>query len=709
MLAPKVVGIGQLMFDHIFLKDNRGIVYVCSRGGGTVSNVLANLTRFGIESALIGNSGTATVYGDLAKEELNDLGIDTQLTERDTRKNNLLIFQLSDNSSDTEKHRFFQRCLICGCPPSKSETYQREDYRKRLEMVNWEDVKFVFTDKLTNPRKEVIDKAKSVNSSIVSIIDIGYIGHLRYSATDYILQNLQNVDVLFINQNVFSFLNSRLSKLDGLTANFFQMADELKLILVTKGPEGLDMIVKDNETTHAVAIAPAENPITCSAGAGDALVANFIRQLLCDTASPKDLLQNAEYLKYNLNKSTRSLSAVLGKLGARGHLDIRKKGATPVTQFEGMGLADIQKQVQEEIFCPFCFRQNVLKSDIKLEAPIEKIVGTLPYRILNIFERQDVIDKCRHVLSDGQTYAVIGTGGSRSAAKFISQLITTAAKKASYYMYPYDYYRSMGHLTDWLIVTSYSGNTYDCGLAIRKAKELGVKRIALVTSHSKPKLAQLLENQNGPEGDVILSYGNGALGLEKGFLSFAGSVLPSILFSLGYGDLNIDRRSLQTLFASAIGEKFDGLEKFSEAIKKYGGFELLGGANAWPAMIDLESKIVEGGICAVQTHESKDFSHGRFMLSMKRPFIHRPKLLLQVGNDDYEDLLFSMLQHKSRSTPIIRIVSHSNDILGGLELLIRVQYFIFRLSKALYGRQKDITKPTSVPHEGLKLYRWKLG
>ena len=33
----------------------------------------------------------------------------------------------------------------------------------------------------------------------------------------------------------------------------------------------------------------------------------------------------------------------------------------------------------------------------------------------------------------------------------------------------------------------------------------------------------------------------------------------------------------------------------------------------WPALIDLESKIVEGGICTIELSELKNYTHGRYI------------------------------------------------------------------------------------------------
>lgn len=473
----------------------------------------------------------------------------------------------------------------------------------------------------------------------------------------------------------------------------------------------MDIFIKNGSNylekhIDAIAIDPK-----CTSGAGDALLSFFIYYFLESKINSNLFYSNTDAIDGLLKKSSNQLEKVLTSSGARGHLPLGELNL-PTKQFVNMNIDEIRKKVVEieKECCPFCFSKltEANQRNVNNSSPrnIDKVIDILSYRGFGAIFSLDTLGKCRQVLCEGQTYSVVGTGGSRSPALYISQIIAADLGKFANFIYPYDYYKGLGPKSDWLIILSYSGSTNDCGLAIQKAIEIGVKRIALITSKRKPKLMNLLRNTNLPNGDIVIDYENRALGNEKGFLSFAGVIVPSILFATS-SNFRLDEMDIRNIFERASSQKYQDFDLFINRLSIHKTVELIGGAFALPALYDLESKFIEGGMCSVQIHESKDFSHGRFMYSLKKPGLDVPKVLLQVGNDKYEQALFNQIQKRGRNTPVICIETEEEGIKGGFELLLKVQYFIYTVSKALYGENKDITKPASIPSEGLKLYRWK--
>src|SRR5262249_43932998 len=155
---------------------------------------------------------------------------------------------------------------------------------------------------------------------------------------------------------------------------------------------------------------------------------------------------------------------------------------------------------------------------------------------------------------------------------------------------PYDYWRISGS-SDCLVVVSYSGATSDCGLAIQQALRKDVPRIALVSGVSSPKLAELLR----PGRDVIVSYSDLPIPRERGFISMAGTVIPCEVWAAA-----IVKSEAMLRFAHEIelneNNGQEDIDKLACTLEQNTVVHVFGGGLAWAAMLDLESKLVEGGI-----------------------------------------------------------------------------------------------------------------
>ena len=71
----RVLGIGNLILDYYFFNDN---IYI--NGGGTVSNILVNLSSFNVETKIIGYYGN-DVVGHTSKNFIEKAGVNTSLLE----------------------------------------------------------------------------------------------------------------------------------------------------------------------------------------------------------------------------------------------------------------------------------------------------------------------------------------------------------------------------------------------------------------------------------------------------------------------------------------------------------------------------------------------------------------------------------------------------------------------------------------------------
>ena len=360
--------------------------------------------------------------------------------------------------------------------------------------------------------------------------------------------------------------------------------------------------------------------------------------------------------------------------------------------------------------CPFCYGKiprRVKNSCQKATngTSLGRILSNFAERAMYVLERHQALRKSESLLEDGGTYTVVGTGGSFPVAHFIAQVISSERGRLALPMYPYDYFRGQVPVTDCLIAVSYSGATHECRLAVEKALRIGVKRIAIVTHAEKPKIAKEIDIKD--QRIVVVSYGNNGR-RERGFLSFAGTLLPSLLFARAVIGKGMSNRWINEVFEVAKFRPVPMLGEIIEMMEASGRVDVFGGYDARPAMLDLDAKLVEAGLCGVETHESKDFSHGRFMLVLGKAGRRAPRIFLQTGNDPYEKKLLEVLSADSK-TPLLHIALEDQGTLGALALLIEVQFLIKKVGRRLQAdRSYDITKPSRIPSKGLQLYRWTL-
>ncbi|MDO9532956.1 MAG: hypothetical protein Q7O12_12610, partial [Deltaproteobacteria bacterium] len=344
----------------------------------------------------------------------------------------------------------------------------------------------------------------------------------------------------------------------------------------------------------------------------------------------------------------------------------------------------------------------------KLKTGIKRNVGPLLLkRMFFVTERLDAITKCQNLLESEGTAYVIGTGGSYPVAAFISIVLNRHGKLFSQPMHPFNYIR-IGSLSNYVIVVSYSGSTPDCGAVIRKALSMGVRNVVLLTGSGNPKLKNLLQQND----NNVISYRTPVRSAkditieppkERGFISFAGTVSPCTLWvSAVVGSVEMANLAGELNEFYNMADPIPNIAELGKLIKEKPGetVSVLGGGFAWPAMLDIESKFVEGDLGNVMLHEVKDFSHGRFM-SLLGNDNKSPIIVLGVGPwHEYEQLVLKTVE---QGRLIISIRSIFNDILGSLELLVKVQFFARWLGEYF---NKDISRPKP-PRAGIKLYKWK--
>jgi len=697
-------GLGELTYDHIFVRKQHKLIYLGSRGGGSVFNLLAN-TVFGGKKAKAFGVGGLDWFGKAAKEELEKIGVDVSevalLKGRSTR----VIFQTivpdSDNLFSTAKHSFSTSCPVC-----ESKQFGRLASLRQQDAISACDFKntvFLCFDRLTRDR---FDVAKNCfKNGIRTVLDIGRIGYLRYFPTAQIISALRTFDVVLMPGHVAQSFVKR--------AGFKDIEDICRLaprlfLFVSEGANGMAVYDTRNKNKPTVQHLSATSNVNVidDAGAGDAFLGNFLTKLQLfsdqlENCSFSDILSLAE-------SSIRELRPVLSNYGARGHIQLADNFMPPLKEtWLNVSIEEIQHDLKNDAPCPFCGNERAIVAPVsargKFKLGAKSSIAYLQKRMFFAVERKDAINQCKELLKHSGTAYVVGTGGSYPVAVFLSLIFQKFSGIFSQPLRPFDYIR-LATKSDFLIVVSYSGSTVDCSEVLLHAKKIGVSNIILLTGVLKPKMQDVLRPQ-----DSLISYGRPAIkgkipSSERGFVSIAGTITPCTLWAsavVGVEDM-VQLASELQLYRHNDLDKLT--QVLADSISKKNVIQVMGGGLAWPAMLDLESKFVEGNLGTIQLHEAKDFSHGRFISLLRSGHSNHPVLLLAVGRlHKYEDYLFQTL---SRSHPVFTLVSQHTGITGALELLVKVQFLVNMCGSKL---GIDISRPSVISPDGIKLYRWSKG
>ena len=120
----------------------------------------------------------------------------------------------------------------------------------------------------------------------------------------------------------------------------------------------------------------------------------------------------------------------------------------------------------------------------------------------------------------------------------------------------------------------------------------------------------------------------------------------------------------------------------------------------WPAALDFESKIVEGGICTVEISEMKNFTHGRYVNS----FHHREHrhFILFVTPEEAELASFMQKRFRRYFESVLPIETSEHGLTGSVELVVQALYLAGHMA---HRAGVDLANPR-YPSEARGLYGW---
>lgn len=650
----RVVSIGDLVTD--FYYKNGKLVGI--NGGMSSHNIIANITKNGIETKVYGVCGNDNA-GKIAIDSLKSLGTNVDsvkiIEEVKTR-----CFHVSYQGTDgkltfTSKKR---------CPFCNEKRWYDESKINSEEILNEIDKNDILVfDNLNTKNQEIID-----NCLNKKMLDLGQYFELENYSDLEIIDKLKNkFTIINLNERVEKYLEKRYS-LASLKEIFRLLQPEL--IIVTRGKNGADFIFKDKQITKTL-----DNPEieTDPTGAGDAFFSMFISEYI-----KNNYIIDDEFINNTFEKATKLTKKVVKEFGARGHIQ---------------KLYKIRK-INDNCTCNDF--ERVLRKQIK-RCNIN--INNLETRVINAI-KSNAYDKLKEIDFNCLNNCVfVGTGGSFAGAKFAAKVINELYGINTLSIYPRDlYYRNTRNI-DLAFLFTYSGTTNDLIIGTSKIPN---KNKYIIT---KGELQKVVTKTNIPKNNVI-SYRMGTnKGKERGFLSFEGALAPSSLFLKLYFENN-QLNNIEEFIKNCIKYWENYFDKYFKENKKVlkqflnigDTFNIFTGDYTESASNDLESKIIESGIFSAIIHEKKNFSHGRFInyehLSTKKNIYFKQKT-----TSSYEEKL---LDYIGNDFTII-VESRYDGILCEYDLLVASQYLMYYIANFL---DIDISKP-SYSEDAMKIYFYK--
>lgn len=647
----RIVSIGDLVLDYYY-KDGKllGI-----NGGMTSHNIIANLAKMGMSTAVFGCCGS-DCQGKIAIKSLEKLKVDVNnikiIENIRTRCFHVSYFDENGKLSFTSK----KRCPFCNNKKWYEESLINTDYV--LNNIKIDDI-LVFDN--LNKKNQIIIR----NSKNKKVIDLGQYFELETMTNDEIINILQNkFEIINFNERVSKYLLDKMN-----LKNDCELYNILKpnLMTITRGEKGATFIIDGDVLDFNLAI---KGNVVDSTGAGDAFVACVIKESIKNNFKYEKSLMKKWY-----EKSNKLTFKVVSKMGARGHI-------APLFKI---------KKVKDFCTCnefAYIERKKIKRCNIN--------INNLEKRIINAVNSSANTKLKEIAISSKNNCLFIGTGGSYAGAYFSAKVINILYGCSTFPLYPRDVLYRNNENIDRIFLFSYSGTTNDI---INSIKKFDRQNVYLITKGE----FQNIILKTGILKKNIFSYRTSSnKGKERGFLSFEGSVAPAAIFLKYYLDKINYKINIEDFIKKSISywnEKLKELiaENIIGILKRKNVINIFRGDFTNTASFDLESKIIESGIFNCIIHEKKNFSHGRF-INYENLNNNFSIYFKQKSTSLYENELLKYL-----GSNCLLIESDYDGILAEFDLLIASQFIIYYFGKML---DVDVSKP-SYSESAMKIYFYK--
>ncbi len=644
----RVVSIGDLVLDYYY--KNGKLIGV--NGGMSSHNIIANLTKRKISTAVYGVSGN-DIQGKIANLSLKKLNVDVSgVLIKDNIKTRCFHVSYDEEGFISKK-----RCPKC----SEKRWYEESKIDTEYIFKNIQNDDILVFDNLNDKNIEIIK-----NVSNKKIIDIGqYFEFENLSKEDIIIKLNYNYEIINFNERVSNYLLNKLNLKNNI--ELYNLLNA-KLITITRGENGASFIYSNKEYKFNL---KEKSEVIDSSGAGDAFLSSIILDYIKNNFEFNEDLFPKWY--ENSNKLT---SKVVSKFGARGHLNPLYK------------IKKIDKVCTCENF-EYNERRKIKRCNIN--------INNLEARVINAIN-SNAYDKLLDINFDNsKSYLFIGTGGSFAGAVFASSVINYLFGASTYSLYPRDaFYRNNTNI-DKTFLFSYSGTTNDI---IQSVKDFDKNNVYVIT---KGQVQNIVTKTGIMKNNIITYRTSTNKGKERGFLSFEGALAPSALFMKLYlqktnSDIDINNfiKDSMSYWSNKVQKEVN--KKFIEsAINHNKIINVFRGDYSNCASYDLESKLIESGIFNCIIHEKKNFSHGRF-INFENMNNKCAIYFKQKTTSKYDEELLDYL-----GSEIAIFESKYDGLLAEFDLLIASQFIIYQIGKLL---DIDVSKP-NYTDDAMKIYFYK--
>jgi sugar/nucleoside kinase (ribokinase family)/fructoselysine-6-P-deglycase FrlB-like protein len=720
-LKNKILGAGLVAVDHIFLAKDQSrvtkkIEYLGSAGGGTIPNSLCMLSLLNYNTYFFGITGN-DICERIIKEDFREFGVNTDfLLKRGDNKKLKITRQFSHLIYQNGKHIFKKVCLECNNKFTREYQLSQNDVNKKL-LQSLDDINLLLLDRANNVTIFLADKIKEKGNKVAFDWDFSTYG--KY---------LKNIELLLSKSNLVKTNDKTFKKYmneddDAAIMRWWEKFPENDFLFVTNNEHGVYGYITLNgnrKIFHYKAI-PCNN-IRDTSGCGDIFFAIITSELLLNEEPLT--YKNIEY-KINLSQALASLKCTL--YGARSlQRTLLNQRLTPKEIFQTADLI-LQKNICGNSFsptiglpkpvnepfrlsklngCKICGNLSLNKDKIidRLEsAPprMNKSLTRTPWTMRDSF----IIGKAyRKKIKniDNKNALLIGSGGSYSAAIFGETIYLQSLGILAKALTPYEFEGINEIKNDpvlWLISHG-GGNTDILGAALH-AKKLHINNVNILTSKKSSKLVELANQYKWNNTFIQVQ--------ERNFVSIIG-FLSQISALAGTLSTEDDLKAIEDFLNEKKIHSFFNtsgrlMERLAHQISSNDDFiqnlHIVGLARGWgwPALVDFESKIVEGGICTIEISELKNYTHGRYINTYGRK--NRCVILFKTPND--EELIEYLCKKFKNRVNYYVIQTDEKGIVGCLELLIKSIFLAYYLG---YIAKKNILDP-KYPPEAKGLYSWE--
>ena len=696
-----ITSIGPISTDHIYVKKDGIIKYVTSIGGGSAGNFVLHLSSLGHKTNIISLIGNDKI-SQIAIKDFNRFNVNTSGL---IRKDELKIKQsFSLITFDSKKNKYIEKnCPICS-QPLQGKNQFRSSFLNESHFDIIKKSKLIYISIINESYLKIAKVAKENNIPV--IIDFSTL-FKQFIKVDLLVDAIKCADIIYLSEKNMTFLSQKFG-----IVNFWDINNQLKGWIIFSNKGNLISNIRTKNKCDQLTYNINEKGKINIDIVKDVFLAYFI-----------DIIDKQSYYNCNLELISldnwrkaieTSISIVIDSFknyGSRTYLYIKSSQHILNNEESLIELInDFGEKVDENCPCKIdnslnfqMIGRKVSVEDLKKNKGrnlFETNLLNIPLYVSSVLSNFD--SKNNFDLNNYDDLIFIGSGGSYTTAITLNYVYQYLVNKRSQCLTPLEYVLLGKELLPVVLISA-GGTNSDIRTSFKKALDLKAQKVFFITTNLKSKLYIDVSK---------LSFGKCLLvntpWEEKGFVSVLNTVAMTIfglksIIVMNWDDqyekfLNYD--NLTILINESIQrakDEFNNIVNSENILPTH--IIGLGSGWSWPAVINLESIVIESGLSTIEISDLKNYTHGRYLSLYNNP-IGKIVLLYETPKTSrFVDFLYMKF---TNITHVIILKSQKENIIGTIELLIQTFAFCneFGLRKNI-----DMAKPI-YPEEAKGLYEW---